>query len=358
MATVLRFGSFITYGSGIVAASIYFLMVNFNKPKVAKRLFSQLSLQLISLFSFGWIYFTHLTSINGKTPYEANSQLASGAGVTPLNGLIDLIELTNPFSSMSTWVNPVFGLLVIVSFFFALTNLKSKSKVRLQTLSVFVAGALSLSLLVIGVRYVQDNYLALSAPYWIILSAAGFDHVFQRHIKKYEFKLDRMLKTKVVHTTVGLLLICLPVYYFASAYMRSDAPRFGIRAAGEAIRNQTNNEKCLVLSSYPEAAWYSKCLLGLWIGTSENSPELGAASGDFNAVTAESIDFLNASRWKAIRNDEDLDNYRKFVVLVINGKRQPSDEAIEVDEVTLLEKNFTTDRVFYAEVNSESLTFP
>jgi hypothetical protein len=59
-----------------------------------------------------------------------------------------------------------------------------------------------------------------------------------------------------------------------------------------------------------------------------------------------------------MRNFQDIDEYRKFVVLVTKGKMQPSDESIKVDEVTLLEKNFTTERVFYAEINPNLINVP
>jgi len=358
IATMLRFGSFITYGSGIFAASIYFLLAKRNEPKMFKRLFNQLTLQFISLFSFGWIYFTHVTSINGKTPYEANSHLASGAGVTPLNGLNDLIELTNPFSSFSVWLFPIVGVLTLGSFLFALGNLKSGSEVKLQTLSMFIAGLLSLSLLVVGVRYVQDNYLALSAPYWVILSASGLNFVYKKDLKGFEFNLDRILKFKVLPVTVAVLLICLPIYYFASSYMKSTTTRFGVRDAGEAIKNEVSDENCLVLSSYPQSAWYSKCLLGIWIGTTEDDSTLGTTGRTFNEITISSVERFNSSKWKEMRDNQDLDSYRKFVVLVTNGKRQPSDESIQDDQITLFEKNFTTGRVFYAEINPNSINVP
>jgi hypothetical protein len=358
ISTILRFGSFITYGSGVFAASIYFLMVNRHEPKVAKRIFDQLTLQFVSLFSFGWIYFTHVTSINGKTPYEANSNFAAGAGVTPLNGLIDLLELTNPLSPIAIWIGSIVGFLTFSSYIFALGNIGTSSKLRFQTLSIVIAGMLSLTLLVVGVRYVQNNYLVLSAPYWVILSATGLDLAYKRHVKRYEVNLGLINKLKVTPIAVAILLICLPTYYFAESYMKVNTTRFGVRAAGEAIRTNTNYENCLVLSSYPQSAWYSKCLLGIWIGTTEDKPKLGVADSDFNRVVNSSIAAMNREKWKEMRNNQELVTYRKFVVLVTNGKRQPSDELIQADRITLLEKQFTTDRVFYAEVNSDSISAP
>jgi hypothetical protein len=358
IATVLRFGSFITYGSGIFAASIYFLLVKRHEPKGAKRFFNQLTLQFTSLVSFGWIYFTKVTSVNGKTPYEANSNLAAGAGVTPLNGLIDLLELTNPFSAISIWIAPIVGLLTFASYLFALENLFTGLKFRFQTLIIIIAGLLSLTLLVVGVRYVQNNYLVLSAPYWVILSAAGIDSVYRRRVKRYEIYRVRINQLKVKPLAVAILLICLPAFYFSSSYMKGNTTRFGVRAAGEAIRSETKDENCIVLSSYPQSAWYSKCLLGIWIRTNEESPTVGVTGANFNEVVNSSIEKFDSKKWKAMRENQELFTYRKFVVLVPNGKRQPSDESIESDEVTLLEKNFTTDRVFYAEVNSESISVP
>jgi 4-amino-4-deoxy-L-arabinose transferase-like glycosyltransferase len=358
IATTLRFGSFITYGSGIFGASIYFLLARRHEPNVVTRLFNQVTLQFISLFSFVWIYFTHVTSINGKTPFEANSHLASGAGVTPLNGLLDLIGLSNPFSLLSVWLFPIVGVLTLGSFLFAVGNLKSESEIRLQTLGVLIAGLLSLLLLVVGVRYVQENYLVLSAPYWVILSASGFDFVYQTYLKRFEPKLDRVLKFKVLPVSISLLLICLPIYYFASSYMKSNTTRFGVRAAGEAIRSDANNGKCLVISSYPQSAWYSKCLLGIWSGTTEDNPTLGAHGNDFYGITLSSVERFNANKWKKMRDYKDIKNYRKYVVLVAKGKRQPSDESIQKDHITLLTKNFTTDRVFYAEINPNFINVP
>jgi hypothetical protein len=358
IATVLRFGSFITYGSGIFAASLYFLLVKRFEPNLVKRLFKQLTLQFVSLFSFGWIYFTRVTSMNGNTPYEANSNFAANAGVTPLNGLLDLIELTNPFSTLSVWIGTIFGLIAFGGFIFALGNLRPGSKFRYQTLSVFVAGIFSLSLLVIGVRYVQDNYLVLSAPYWVILAAAGLDFFYQRHLKSYEPNFSRFFKVKVLPVTVALLLICLPAYYFATGYVKDVVVASGVRDAGEEIRKETLNEKCLVLSSYPQSAWYSNCLLGIWIKTTKVNPSPGDAGDDFNKVAKSSIDRFELQKWKEMRSFQDLGEYRKYVVLVTNGKRQPSDESIQEDRVTLLERKFVTERVFYAEINASSISAP
>jgi len=358
IATVLRFGSFITYGPGIFAASLYFFLANVHKAHLPILLLKQVVIQLVSLFSFSWIYFTHVTSINGKTPFEANSQFAEGAGVTPINGLIDLIELTYPFSDSSQWVNPFFGLLILASFCFAIFSLFSRSAPQLETISVLVAGILSLSLLIVGVRYVQGNYLALSAPYWVIISAAALDVYYQNFFIKYEPNLNHMFRLRVIPVGVGILLIFLPINYLVLGYANSNLPRFGLRSAGDAIRYETSDDRCLVISTYPESAWYSKCLLGIWIGTTKDKPKLGVTDNDFNQVVNSSIAAMNREKWKEMRNNQELVTYRKFVVLVTNGKRQPTDESIQADRITLLEKQFTTDRVFYAEVNSDSISAP
>jgi 4-amino-4-deoxy-L-arabinose transferase-like glycosyltransferase len=351
LATVIRFGSFITYGSGIFAASLYFIYLNYQKTNIRREILKQVPVQIVSLFSFCWIYFTDFTSINGKTPYEANSQLSEGAN--PLNGLMDLIELINPFSSYSQWINPLFGVVLLITLIFAFYSLATKSAIAIQTATLLVAGILSLSLLVFGVRYVYGNYLALSAPYWVIFSAIGLNLIHNKFIERFSFDASRIRKVNLLSPLVALLLIYLPFYYYSSSSQNEASTRYGVRAAGEAIGFESNGEKCLVLSSYPQSAWYSKCLLGIWIGIREQSATAGSAGLSFNEITRASTEQFNKKRWTAMRNYENIADYRKFVVMVTKGKRQPSGESIKEDRVTLLEKNFTTKRVFYAEINGK-----
>jgi 4-amino-4-deoxy-L-arabinose transferase-like glycosyltransferase len=359
MATLLRFGSFISYGSGIFAASLYFIYLNFNRSNISRLILRQVSVQFVSLFSFGWLYFTDFTSINGKTPYEANSDLAAGAGVTPLNGLKDLIELTNPFSIWSQWLNPLFGVILMISLFFAAYSIAAKSVIKAQTAALLVAGILSLSLIVVGVRYVQGNYLALSAPYWVIISAVGFDVMYKRYIKRYALDVSRIRIVNLSRTLILLLvLFYLPFYYYSSSSQNETSTKYGVRAAGKAIGFESNGEKCLVLSSYPQSAWYSKCLLGLWAGTTEENITQGAKSSSFNNIVRRTLLSSESARWQAMRDYQDLDEYRKFVVLVTKGKRQPSDLSIESDRYTLLEKIRTTHRVFYAEIDGLTIKGP
>jgi hypothetical protein len=244
------------------------------------------------------------------------------------------------------------------TFLVALLNLSSTSPLRFQTISVFIAGLISLGITVVGIKQVQGNYLALSAPYWILLSAVGAHQLLKFLSARYEIQILRVLPPRIIAVLGACFLAYLPLYYYESTSQNPNTTRFGVRMAGEEIRLEVADGKCIVLSSYPQSAWYSKCLLGLWAGTTEENITQGAKGSNFNNIVRRTLLSSDSARWQAMRNYQNLDEYRKFVVLVTKGKRQPSDLAIESDQYTLLERIRTTNRVFYAEIDGLTIKGP
>lgn len=346
LATFFRFGSFITYGTGLFALSIYFIASNFHNPKRLRLIGKHLLLQIVSLASFVWLYFTTVTSLTSMSPYQANQSLISSNAKTPLDGLSDLLSLVNPFSLESAWLNPIIGSVFIISIVYGCVSAIRHRQNQAIVICLLFAGVVSSLMIAIGVRQVVGNYLALTVPFWFVLSAIGIDN-FVKFSRQQLNKFD----SKVAMSAIAVaFLIYAPFSYYHAVDVSKTSVKEGVRSAGLDIKTENEGEGCVVITSYPQVAWYSKCLLGSWAGTNQTSQSTSVKPRNFDEYLQDSFALVIAEDSLQPRGYKSMADLNKYVVLVVDGKRQPSEQTINSGMTSLFDPTYIDNRVYYAKV--------
>lgn len=319
-ATISRFGAPFMIGAGM--ATVFLLAI----PAILRRrnwlLVAQSACLAVGTALVVWlVLLTELLSdavgIGRLSPADANRALVGGKNLTARTGFEDLKTIVNPWSGhpLTLWSRSV-AVVFLIGFLAAWVGVATRRTAWRPVVFGTIAGVLATAGVVVSVGLVVHNYLALSIPYWAIVSGSGLGWIGR---EVGELIGDRRGLLALAGAAVVVAASALVVDAKDDAYFYHWRQQFSFDAL-RSVSIESGRQlgpDCLLVTSYaPQAGYYSECSVMPWIGWDQDIPvgeviarALGRA--DTAGVTPDDPGAIAA-------------------LIVEGGKRQPADTELLV----------------------------
>jgi hypothetical protein len=243
------------------------------------------------------------------SPYRLQRQRQVNKSLDAWASYSDMFDLLWPNGSRAGETFTVIGLLAVGGG--TLLTLAAVWRGRYRRIAV--AGAVSTLLWVVGINIALaelfGNYMGLASPFFALLAAPGWAWA-------YECVAARGARPRVALIAAGVSAAALGTGSAAVAAQHQIDPQRGFdvyRAAGVELGTVADRGRCAVLSSYVQIGWYSECEVVLYAVVRDAESLAEARSAVLASV-----------------GDLPVDADEIYVAVTRRGKRQPTDEELEM----------------------------